>query len=194
MLRKLCGSFGYANLVTAGRCALVLGVASLALGPVTRTAAWTAVVVGTVAALLDIVDGQIARRTRTSTPFGARFDMEVDAALIMTLAVLAWRWEKAGTWVLLSGALRYAFVAAGWALPWLNAPLPPSLRRKTICVVQIVSLLVVLGPVIVRPLSTLIAGAGLCTLVYSFLVDTMWLRRRAATPTTTRGRAFPSWS
>ena len=95
--------------------------------------------------------------------------------------------------MLLSGLLRYGFVAAGLALVWLRAPLPPSLRRKTICVIQIVSLIVVLGPVIVTPLSTLIAGAGLCTLAYSFLVDTIWLWR-AARPTSGRGRAFPSWS
>lgn len=195
MLGPLARRVGYANLVTGGRSILVFAVASLAFGPATRAAAWTAVVVGTVAALLDIVDGRIARRTATSTPFGARFDMEVDAALIMTLAALAWWWDKAGVWVLLSGLLRYGFIAAGLALPWLRAPLPPSRRRKTICVVQIVSLIVVLGPVITAPLSTLIAAAGLCALGYSFLVDTLWLRRqKSVTPTTARGRAFPSWS
>lgn len=195
MLGPLVRRAGYANLVTAGRGMLVLAVASLAVGPATRAAAWTAVVVATVAALLDIVDGLIARRTATATAFGARFDMEVDAALIMTLAGLAWWWDKTGAWVLWSGLMRYGFVAASLAWPWLRAPLPPSLRRKTICVVQIVSLIVVLGPVITAPLSTLIAGAGLGALVCSFLVDTLWLRRRkSATPTTARGRAFPSWS
>ena len=193
MLRQLSARVGYANLVTGGRLVLVAAVASLAAGPVTREAAWAAVVIGTVAALLDIVDGLVARRTGTSSPRGARFDMEVDAALIMTLSVLAWWWGKAGVWVLLSGLLRYGFVAAGLAFAWLRAPLPPSLRRKAICVIQIVSLIVVLGPVIATPLSTLIAGAGLCTLAYSFLVDTIWLWR-AARPTSGRGRAFPSWS
>jgi hypothetical protein len=37
-----------------------------------------------------------------------------------------------GPWVLLIGAMRYAFVAAARALPWLNAPLPPSTARKTV--------------------------------------------------------------
>ena len=90
MLRQLSARVGYANLVTSGRLVLVVAVASLAAGPVTREAAWTAVVIGTVAALLDIVDGLVARRTGTSSPWGARFDMEVDAALIMTLSLLAW--------------------------------------------------------------------------------------------------------
>jgi phosphatidylglycerophosphate synthase len=193
MLRDLTARVGYPNLVTAGRLVLVASIATLIVRPATPVAAWTAVVVGTVAALLDIVDGWIARRTGTSTPFGARFDMEVDALLIVTLALLAWQYEKAGGWVLASGLLRYGFVAAGWLLPWLQTPLPPSTRRKTICVVQIVALIVVIGPVVRAPLSTFIAAGGLAALAWSFLVDTWWLWR-AATPTKARGRAFPSWS
>jgi phosphatidylglycerophosphate synthase len=183
---------GYANLVTGGRLLLVLAVLSLAARPASAAAGWIVVVVATIAALLDVVDGWVARRTGTATAFGARFDMEVDALLIMVLAVLGWLYGKAGAWVLLSGLLRYAFVAAGTLLPWLRAPLPPSLRRKTICVVQIVALIVVMGPIVRPPLSTAIAAAGLLTLGYSFLVDTMWLVR--ARRRTTRGRAFPSWS
>jgi phosphatidylglycerophosphate synthase len=184
---------GYANLVTGGRLVLVGVVAWLVSQPVVPAVAWTAVVVSTVAALLDIVDGWVARRTRTATAFGARFDMEVDAVLIMVLAGLAWAWGKAGTWVLASGLLRYGFLAGGWLLPWLRNPLPPSFRRKTICVVQIVALIVVLGPVITPPLSTFIAAAGLAILGYSFVVDTLWLWRHS-TRTRARGPAFPSWS
>jgi phosphatidylglycerophosphate synthase len=184
---------GYGNLVTGGRLLLVGVVAWLVTQPAVPAVAWTAVVVSTIAALLDIADGWVARRTGTATAFGARFDMEVDALLILVLAALAWGWDKAGAWVLLSGLMRYGFVAAGRVLPWLRGPLPPSLRRKTVCVVQIVALIVVLGPIVRPPLSTLIAGAGLLILGYSFLVDVVWLWRNA-TPTKARGRAFPSWS
>jgi len=184
---------GHANLVTGGRLFLVAYVAWLISQPAVPAVAWTAVVVSTIAALLDIADGWVARRTGTATAFGAHFDMEVDALLILVLAMLAWDWGKAGAWVLLSGLLRYGFVVAGRLLPWLRNPLPPSLRRKTICVVQIVALIVVLGPIVTPPLSTLIAAAGLLILGYSFLVDTLWLRR-TATRTTARDRAFPSWS
>ena len=185
--------FRYANAVTTLRLGLVAYVVSLA-GDRTASAAWTVIVVATIAALLDIVDGWIARRTGTETAFGARFDMEVDALFIVILSVLAWRWEKAGGWVLLSGLLRYLFVAAGWMLPWLRQPLPPSIRRKAICVVQIVVLIVAVGPVIPVWFSTLIAAAGLGVLGYSFLVDTVWLWRHAATRTRARGPAFPSLS
>jgi phosphatidylglycerophosphate synthase len=184
---------GYANVITGGRLILAAFVLSLVSQPVAPAVAWTAVVVSTIAALLDIADGWVARRTGTATAFGARFDMEVDAVLIMVLAAVVWAWDKAGAWVLLSGLLRYGFVAGGWLLPWLRNPLPPSLRRKTICVVQIVALIVALGPIVMPPLSTFVAAAGLLTLCYSFAVDTLWLWRDS-TRMRARGRAFPSWS
>src|SRR5690606_41330950 len=43
----------------------------------------------TVGLVLDGVDGRVARRTGTSSPRGARFDMEVDAFLILVLSVHA---------------------------------------------------------------------------------------------------------
>jgi phosphatidylglycerophosphate synthase len=186
---------GYANLITAARLLLIAGVAALIAVPDLRLAGWLAVVLSTIAACMDALDGPVARRTGTESAFGARFDMEVDALLIVVLALLAWRWDKAGAWVLLSGLLRYLFVAGGWILPWLRQPLPPSVRRKTVCVVQIVGLIIVLGPIITPPLSTWLAAIGLAILGYSFLIDTVWLwRARAATRPTARGRVFPSWS
>src|SRR5262249_50514749 len=124
---------------------------------------------------LDSVDGWLARRTRMISAFGARFDMEVDAFLILALSVLAWRHGKAGAWILASGLLRYAFVAASWIWPWLNRPLFPSLRRKTICVVQITGLILALLPQIPSPSSAVIAALSLGALSYSFLVDGVWL-------------------
>ena len=45
--------------------------------------------------------------------------MEVDAFLILVLAVLVYHSAKAGGWVLLSGGMRYGFVALGQVLPCL---------------------------------------------------------------------------
>ena len=42
-----------------------------------------------VALALDWVDGQVARRTGTCSAFGARFDMETDAFLILVLSAYA---------------------------------------------------------------------------------------------------------
>ena len=170
-------TFGPANHVTTARAALVAMAAGAIGEPPTPGVAAAAVSAGLVATLLDGVDGWLARRSRMTSPFGARFDMEVDALLIFALAALAWEHGKAGWWVIASGLLRYAFVAAAWGWPWLASPLPPSRRRQTICVAQIVALLIVVSPVVEPPVSTSVAAASLGLLAGSFLVDTLWLWR-----------------
>jgi phosphatidylglycerophosphate synthase len=172
--------FGPANTVTSLRALLVAAAAGLIGEPHTTTVAWIAVWLGLGATLLDGADGWLARRTAMMSPFGARFDMEVDALLILALSVLAWRFEKAGAWVIASGAMRYAFIAAGLRWRWLQAPLPPSLRRKIVCVVQLSALTLILFPAVAPPFSTAIAATALAILTCSFLVDTLWLWRRAA--------------
>ena len=167
------------NHVTAIRAAIVALLASLvALAP-RPAVAWTAVIAGTIAAVLDGVDGWLARRTGTISAFGARFDMEVDALLILVLAILAWRWDKAGPWILMSGLLRYLFVAAGWLLPWMRRPLAPTRRGRLICVAQIVALIVAVAPIIPPRVSATVAAGGLLALACSFLVDTVRLWRTA---------------
>lgn len=172
--------FGPANQITTVRAVLVALVAGLVGEPRMPNTAAAAVAASLVVTVLDGVDGRLARRNRIASAFGARFDMEVDALLILALSILAWRYEKAGAWVVLSGLMRYAFVAAGAIAAWLRAPVPPSRRRQTICVIQIVGLTLAMAPAIQPPLSTLLAAAALATLSYSFLVDILWLRRHAA--------------
>jgi phosphatidylglycerophosphate synthase len=98
---------------------------------------------------------------------------------VLVLAVLAWQLDRAGAWVLASGLLRYAFVAAGGPWPWLRRPLEPSLRRKTVAAVQMGALVVVLAPGLGPPASTVVAAAALGLLCWSFAIDVRRLRRRA---------------
>ena len=167
--------FGPANLVTSVRLALVALVAAALGEPYTAPLAWGVVAIAMLITGLDGVDGWLARRSAMESAFGARFDMETDALLILALSALAWRWERAGAWVLACGLMRYAFVAAAWAWPWLERPLPPSQRRKVVCVVQIVGLAVIAAPVVRPPLSAWLAAATLVMLTWSFAVDVVWL-------------------
>ena len=171
--------FGAANQITLVRALLVAGLASLVVQPATPTVAWRAVFIAVLAVMLDGLDGWVARRTRTTSVFGERFDMETDAALILVLAFLAWHYGKAGPWVLLSGLLRYVFVAAGWVWPWMRAPLASTLRGKIICVAQIVALIVAMAPSMTPPTSSVVAAVALLALCYSFLVDMLrlWSQR-----------------
>jgi phosphatidylglycerophosphate synthase len=171
--------FGPANTVTALRALLVSVAAGLIGERFSNEVAFVAAGAGVLVTVLDGADGWLARRTSLVSDFGARFDMEVDALLILVLSVLAWQFGKAGAWVLASGLLRYAFVVAGWIWRWLRAPLPPSRRGKIVCVVQIAALVVAMTPVVPWPTSAAIAGAALATLSWSFLVDVMRLWRRS---------------
>jgi phosphatidylglycerophosphate synthase len=171
--------FGPANQVTMVRAFLVAIAAGFVGEPSLPGAGWIIASTAVVATLLDGVDGWLARRTGLASAFGARFDMETDALLIQVLAILTWQYGKAGPWVLLSGLLRYLFVAAGWVMPWMREPLFPSVRRKAICVVQTVGLILTILPPIVPPASEWLAVVSLAALVYSFLADTLWLWRQA---------------
>ena len=116
-----------------------------------------------------------------TSEFGARFDMETDALLILVLSALVWQHEKAGVWVLLCGLMRYGFVAAGWLLPWLAQPLRSTWRGKAVAVGQVLGLASALAPVVPVPLSTLVAGCALATLAWSFATDVCWLSRQPRT-------------
>ena len=175
-------SFGPADWVTALRAMLTAVLAAMLI-PSAPAVGANAVVIASVAAALDGVDGWLARRTRTASAFGARFDMETDALLILVLSALAWKSGKTGAWVLASGVMRYAFVAAAAIWPWLHEPLEPSRRRQTICVVQVVTLIAALLPSVGPAMASTIAAAGLAALAWSFLVDILWLwRLRASRP------------
>jgi phosphatidylglycerophosphate synthase len=169
--------FGPANQITTLRAILVALTAGLIGEPQVPTVAAAAGAASLLVTALDGVDGWLARRARITSVFGARFDMEIDALLILVLSILVWRFGKAGAWVIASGLLRYVFVAAGSVWPWLRAPLPPSRRRQTICVVQIAGLTLAIVPAIEPPFSTGLAALALVTLAGSFLVDTVWLWR-----------------
>ncbi|GGS95100.1 CDP-alcohol phosphatidyltransferase family protein [Streptomyces cinerochromogenes] len=179
--RSRLRSFGPANRVTLGRATLVGGVTALvgdsfeSAPPVTLLVALTAV-----ALLLDGVDGKVARRTGTSSALGARFDMEVDAFLILVLSVYVS--TQLGPWVLLIGGMRYAFVAAARVAPWLTAPLPPSFARKTVAAIQGVCLLVAGAELLSRPVNLAVVLLALGSLVWSFGRDVAWLWRNARTP------------
>ena len=167
---------GAANRVTLGRAMVTLPVAAL----VGQTAIhddgghWWVIVLSTAVMVTDGFDGWTARRTGTATPYGARFDMELDSVLMLALALLVAMSGKVGAWVVAAGVPRYLFVAAGWLYPPLAAPLPPSRRRQTVCVVQGTALLVALGPIIPPPAAVAAALLGLAALVYSFGVDVLW--------------------
>ncbi|MDQ4084826.1 MAG: CDP-alcohol phosphatidyltransferase family protein [Actinomycetota bacterium] len=162
-----------ADLVTLTRATLACGVAALTADafrqppPVALFVALAAL-----ALALDAVDGWVARRTRTASAFGARFDGEVDAFLILVLSVYVAR--SVGGWVLAIGAARYVFALAGWGTPW---QLPTRPWRKVVAGTQGVVLTFAAAEVLPRWLTYAALIVALSMLLESFGRDTWWLWR-----------------
>jgi phosphatidylglycerophosphate synthase len=168
--------FGVANGVTATRSALVGVVTALTATSFTQPIPVVLLVAVTVAALLlDAVDGWVARRTRGVSALGARFDMEVDAFLLLVLG--AFVAPTLGWWVLAIGLMRYAYVAAGWMLPWLRAKVPPRYWRKVVAAVCGIALTLGASALVPPPVAMLAIGIALVLLIESFGRDVIWLFR-----------------
>ena len=172
--------FGAANAVTTVRAAITVLLAALAIeagnpaGALEPPAtAWLHVATGAalLALALDGIDGPLARAAGLASAFGARYDMEIDALLALVLATLIHRTGELGAWVLALGTMRYAYLAAARVVPALRLPLPPSRRRKAVCVVQIGALCAIVSPLVAPPLSTAIGLAATLALALSFGVD-----------------------
>jgi phosphatidylglycerophosphate synthase len=171
MVRSGTGALGPADRVTLTRAALVGAVAALSLSR--HPAVPALVALSAVALVLDGVDGAVARGSGTISALGARFDMEVDAFLILVLSGYVSR--LLGPWVLAIGAMRYAFVAASWALPWMRRTLPPRYWRKVVAATQGVVLVVAAADVLPRRWAAAAVLAALALLVESFGRDVLWL-------------------
>lgn len=170
------GGIGWANGVTLLRAligALLLG--ALPFDAFLDDHGWWLFGLALTALVLDGVDGWLARRFAMESDFGGRLDMEVDAAFMLLLCVLLWRLDQTGAWVFAIGGMRYAFAATGWWLPRLRRALPPSLRRRAICAVQIAALATALAPPVTPALATAICATALALLTASFARDIHWL-------------------
>jgi phosphatidylglycerophosphate synthase len=179
LVRRRRTVIGAADWVTLTRMVLIGGVVALGADyPPTPTAPLVLLVA--LALSLDALDGAVARRTGTASEFGARFDMEVDAFLILVLSVMAA--EVVGAWVILIGVARYAFVIASWAAGWMRRPLPPRYWRKVVAAAQGIALLVVISGVLPAPMSAMVAAGALALLIESFGHDILWLWRQRQGP------------
>jgi phosphatidylglycerophosphate synthase len=170
-----------ADWITLARALLAAGLAGLVADTSGRPVPVPALItLASVALLLDGVDGRVARRTGTATPLGARFDGEADAFLVLVLSVLVAR--DYGGWVLAIGTARYALLVAGWAVPWLAAPLPPRYWGKVVAAVVGIVLTVAATGWLPRPVGLLTVGVALALLAESFGRSVVWLYRTGAGP------------
>jgi phosphatidylglycerophosphate synthase len=179
--------FGAANAVTAVRAVLALVLAVLVVESWHTSVPRTPMVtLATIALITDFVDGRLARALDQVTPFGAAFDMETDAFLILVLSVYAV--PLVGPWVLLIGLARYLLLLAGAAWPWLNAPTPPRRWAKVVAAIQGIVLTVVAADLLPGRVASAVTLVALALLVESFGHQTvvLWQLRRDRTATRSR--------
>jgi phosphatidylglycerophosphate synthase len=187
-------SFGLANAVTLARGALNALLLGLLVDPAALdavggdAAGWLVVAVALSSLALDGVDGWVARRCRLASAFGARFDVQVDALLLIVLALAAVVTGQAGLWVFALAAGYYGFLAARTVWPWLARPLPPSRARKGVFVAQATTLVVICAPPVTTAVAAGLTAATLALMAVSFGRDVRWLWRRAAASTGARAR------
>ena len=181
LLRDPAQRLGPAGWVTLTRATLAVGVAALTAASFGADTSVPLLVTLAAAALaLDYVDGQVARRTGTVSALGGKLDGEVDAFLILVLSLYVA--PSYGWWVLLIGAARYAFFAAGWSLEWMRAPLPRRDWRKTVTAAQGITLTVAAAGVVPALPMRLALGVALALLAESFGRDVVWLWRHRGAP------------
>lgn len=165
---------GLCNLVTLIRLALC---AALLAPLVAASVPWAVFAVAAIALALDGVDGWLARREQRVSEFGARFDMEVDSALALILALNAWATGASGAVVLLIGMPRYVFAVASFALPWLARPVPERFSRKAVCVLQLATLIALQLPPVASSVANPVVAVVAAALIWSFGRDVVWLWR-----------------
>jgi phosphatidylglycerophosphate synthase len=162
--RHLAG-LGLANTLTLLRILIVFAVSLVFWRDPPFFAAGAAAVL-----ILDGIDGWMARRFGEASAFGAYFDMEADAYLILMLCLVLYDAGYLGAWVLLPGALRYAFVA----LRRLQGTKPMRERRSQFGRVAFLTLAVSLILACLPPLRTISAalvGVGWVAVFISFSPD-----------------------
>lgn len=174
----LYDDLGWANRLTLLRAWLIAAVAGFLFQPWPEgpVLSWLPGMLYLLAAVLDRVDGFVARRTGQSSQLGNDLDTVSDALGIAIASLLAFGYGQVHWSYLLFGAAYYLFHAG---LLWRNArglpvyPLPPALHRRTWAGFQMGFLAVSLWPMVLPPISMLGGFAFMLPAVIGFLID--WL-------------------
>ena len=170
-------SLGLANHLSLLRGLLIAATGGFLLRlPDAPLLIWVAAACYSVAAILDRVDGFVARRTRHTSLLGAELDTVYDAFGLVVAPLLAVLLGKVhASYLLVSGAY-YLFVLARSRRERLGLPvypLLPNTLRRTLAGFQMGYVAVVLWPPFAAELTRLAGFAFMLPLLIGFVVD--WL-------------------
>lgn len=173
----LHATLGLANQLSLLRALLIAATGGFVLQlPDNPLLIWVAAGCYSVAAILDRVDGFIARRTRQTSLLGAELDTVYDALGLVVAPVLAVLLGKVHASYLLVSVAYYLFVLARSRRERLGLPvhpLLPSSLRRTLAGFQMGYVAVVLWPPFQAELTRVAGVAFMLPLLAGFVVD--WL-------------------
>ena len=135
----------------------------------------------TAAAILDGVDGRLARLWKRETLLGSRLDMEVDAAGILAASFGGILLEKLPLWYLAVGLARYVFVLGSAARSRAGKPirdLDASDLRRLLAGLQMGFLAVALWPQVPQAVSLPAAYPFGAATLFMFLRDWLFVSHR----------------
>jgi len=169
---------GLANRLTLLRAWLIATVGGFLFQPWPDgpLMAWVPGLLYFVAALLDRVDGYVARRTRHGSLLGNELDMLSDALGLAVASLLAVGWGQVHVSYLLLGIAYYLFQGG---LFWRRRrglpvyPLPPARHRRAWAGFQMGFLVVALWPLFFPPITRVAGFAFMLPATVGFLID--WL-------------------
>jgi len=159
------GAIRAANAVTLARGWLFAAVGGFVALEPSAAIAWVPGLCYGTGALLDQVDGRLARYTGTESDLGEQLDMAVDTLGFVVAPAVAVAWGRLPVWYLLLAAARYLFKLGRGYRRWRGLPvyeLPPSSLRRNLSGLQMAFLTVALLP-LVPPDILAVAAVGVLT-------------------------------
>ena len=169
---------GWGNRLTILRSWLIAAVGGFLFQawPVGPVMAWVPGILYLGAAVLDRIDGYVARKTDQRSLLGQELDMISDALGMAVASLLAYGYGQVHVSYLLLGIAYYLFHGG---LKWRKSrglpvySLPPALHRRAWAGFQMGFLAVVLWPLFSPPVTTVAGFAFMLPALIGFLVD--WL-------------------
>ena len=169
---------GLANRLTLLRALLIASVAGFLFQswPEGSVLAWLPGMLYFCAAILDRVDGYVARRTKHGSILGSELDTVSDALGLAVASLLAFNYGQVH-WTYLLLGIAYYFFHGG--ILWRKRhgqpvhPLPPSIHRRAWAGFQMGFLVVALWPVFYPPITIIAGFAFMLPALIGFFLD--WL-------------------
>ncbi len=186
---------GLANGLTTVRSVFTASLAGFLLSPWPGGwLAWVPSVLYLTSAVMDFLDGYVARITGRTTVLGEDLDMQWDSTGMLFGTALSVFYGQTPFPYLLVGLARYLYLFGLWVRKKRGLPiydLPHNPFRRALAGAQMGFVAVVLMPVFGPPVTRLVAVLFMLPLLIGFLRDYLWVTGRLSLPV--QGGRAPAW-